>query len=134
MYLVPCSIYVYLSVSSCLISPYCSSTATIYLAPSRPRTSCFYHFLATHSPGIRTVSSHRPRIVRVAIYCATILCLFRTYSPISSNPASCIPIFSGDYSKIPSTCRFVCPPVICLDTLCWKPPWAWPMRGVVLLA
>ena len=131
MYLVTCSVSVYLYVSSSPLSSSHTSAATIELAPARSRTSYYYHFLANHAPGIRTVSSHRPRISRVAIYCATVLCLFRTYSPISSNPSSCIPIFRGNYYKITSTCRFVCLPVICLDTLCWTPPRAWPMRGVI---
>ena len=131
MYLVPCSVSVYLSISSSPLYPSPSSASTTALVPARSRTSYPYQFLAIHSPGIRTVSSHRPRIGCVTIYCANVLWLFRKYSPVSSKPASCISIFSGNYYKIPSTCRFGCLPVICMDTLCWNPPRARPMQGFI---
>ena len=131
MYLVPFSVSFYLSVSSSPLSPFLSSYDTTAIAPTRSSTSYSYHCLATHSPGIRTVSLHSPRIGLVKIYCATVLYLFIIYSPISSNPASCISIFSGNYYKIPSTCRVGFLPVICLDTLCLNPPRSQPMRGVI---
>ena len=133
MSLVPCYFYVYLYVSSSLPSPSPSpSTANAALLdPSRSSPSCYHHRLATHAHGSLTVSSHRSRIGRAKMYCATISCLFRTYSPIYPNPVSWIVISSGGYSQILSSCRVDCLPVIFLDTMCWNPLMACIVRGVI---
>ena len=77
MYLVTCSVSVYIYIYSSPLYPSPSSAATAALALVRSRTSCSHRLLATHAPGIRSVSSHRFRIGCVTIYCATVLNLFR---------------------------------------------------------
>ena len=95
-----------------------SATTTSDLAPAIPSPSCSHHLLATHAPDLRNVYSQRSIIGHVAMYSATIFCLFRTYAPISSNLASSISISIGRYSQLPSTCRFGCIHIIRLETLC----------------
>ena len=121
----------YLSVSSYSLSPSSPATAAVNLYPTSSSYSFSQHLLATHAPGILTFSSHRSRIGRVAMYCATVFCLFITYSPISLHPYSCIAVSSGGYYQLSSTFRFDCLPVILMDTMCWNPTRAWPMRGVI---
>ena len=65
------------------------------------------------------------------MYCASVFCLFRKYSPISLNSASCIAVSSGIYSQLPSTLRFGYLPVIRLSTLFLNPLRDRPMRGVI---
>ena len=120
-----------LSSTSSPLSPPLPSAADTLFVPAGSSPSCSHHLLATHSPDLRTVSSQRYIIVCVAMYCATIFFLFRTYAPISSNPASSILVPSGGYSQLPSTRCFVCLPVICMATLCWKNPKYLPMWGVI---
>ena len=55
------------------------AAANSALAPSRSRTSCYHHILATPDLSTHTVSSHRSRIGRVAMYCSTVFGIFRTY-------------------------------------------------------
>ena len=76
----------------------------------------------THVPGIHTASLKRSTIGCVAIYCATVLCLFITYASISSNLASSIAMYRGGYYQLPSNNIQVCLQVICWTTLCWNPP------------
>ena len=45
------------------------------------------HLLDTPTPPLGVVCSHRSRIGRVAMYCATVFCLFVIYFLISVNPA-----------------------------------------------
>ena len=71
-------------------------------APSKSNPSCSQHFLETHVPNLRNVSSHRPRTSRIKIYCGTIFCLFRNYTSTSSNPASCITYSKVGYYQLPS--------------------------------
>ena len=52
-------------------------------SPSMPNLSCYHHFLETHVPGLCTSSSQRSRIGRVAIYCAIVFCLLKTYASTS---------------------------------------------------
>ena len=118
---VTCSVTVYLSVSYFPLSPPPFVAATA-LAPVRSRPSFFHHIWSNHAHGIRTISLHSPIIGLVAIYCTTVLCLFRAYSTISLNPASCIAFSGGGYSQLPSPYRCGCLPVIILATLCWNPP------------
>ena len=94
-----------------------SSAASANLAPDSSSPSCSHHILATYSPGLCTVSLQRSKIDGVAMYCATVFCLFGTYAPISSNPTSSIAVSSGGYSQPPSSCRFGCLPIIRLATL-----------------
>ena len=63
--------------------PYNSSAAaSANLALARSRPSCFKNLLETQAPDLRTISSQRSRIVRITVYCATVLFLFRTYDTI----------------------------------------------------
>ena len=71
------------------------SSAIAYLVPARSSPSYYIHLLATHVPGIRTISSHRYIIGPVAMYYVTVFFLFVIYSAISSNPASCIAVSRG---------------------------------------
>ena len=102
------------------LSPYLYPSSASAAVLDLARSSIFYyhHLSDTHTPGIWTNSSHRSIIVRVEMYCMGILCLFRTYYPIPSNPASCITVSSGGYYQLPYTCRFGFLPIICLDTMC----------------
>ena len=45
-----------------------------------------HHLLDTHAPTLSVVYSHRSRIGRVAMYCATVFCLFVIDFLISLNP------------------------------------------------
>ena len=83
-----------------------SSTASNTLAPARSSHSFSHHHLATHVPGLRTISLQRSRIGGVTMYCAAVLCLFSKYAPFSSNYASSIAVPSGCYSEISSSCCF----------------------------
>ena len=68
----------YRSTSSPFIpSSLSAAAAATALAPDRSRTSCYYHLLSTQPPGLCTVFLQRSRIRHVAMYCATILCLFK---------------------------------------------------------
>ena len=119
MSLVPFYFSVYLYISSSTLSPSSSAAAAATsLATVRYRPFCYHLLLATHDSGIHTVSLYRPIISCVAMYCATVLCLFITYYPVYSNPASCIFVSIGGYPQLPPPCRFCCPLVIRLDTLC----------------
>ena len=100
------SFAVYLSVSSSPIPPTPSTDTAASLAPTRSRSSCYHKLLATHATGIRTISSHMSIIVHVAMYCAAVLCFFKTYPPISLNPASYITVSSVGYYQLPSNCLF----------------------------
>ena len=48
----------------------------------------YYQLLDTLSPPLVVVRLHRSRIGRVAMYCATVFCLFVIYFLIYVNPAS----------------------------------------------
>ena len=104
-----------------LLSPSAAASAAC-LAPARSMPSCSHQLFAKHIPVIRTVSSHRSRMFRIAMYCAIIFFLLRKYSPISSNPNFCIDVSSGGYSQLPYTCRCGCLPIICCSALCLNPP------------
>ena len=61
-----------------------------------------------------------------------IFCLLITHASTSSNPASCIAASKGGNYQLPSrNCRGFLP-VIHMDSLCWNPPIARPIRGVIV--
>ena len=124
----PVSAYLSSSSSSLFPSLYSASAATA-LSTDWISPSWSHHLLATHAPDLHTVSLQRSRISRVAIYCVTVFCLFRTYDPISFHPYYSIAVSSGGYYKLPPNCCFSCIPVIRLATMCWKNPSTLPMRG-----
>ena len=101
------------------------------ITPVRPIPSWYHHMFATHVPSIRTIYSQRSKNGRVAMYCTTVLSLFSTYASISPNRASCIAVSRGGYYNLLSNNLCVCLPVIHLETLCWNPPRARTMRGVI---
>ena len=123
---IPClwflPIAAYQSSSSTSLPSSLSSAAAAAAAAAFDTTSsipsCYHHILATHAPDLCTVSSHWSRISRVAMYCVTVLCLFITYAPISSNPTYSISVSTGGYSQLPSTHSFVFIPAIRLANLC----------------
>ena len=82
LWLLPVAAYLSSPFPSLYPSP-SSADAVATLAPASSSPSLSHHLLATHDPDIRTVSLQRSKIGRVAMYCATVFCLFRTYSPIS---------------------------------------------------
>ena len=71
-------------VSGCDVpSLHCSSSMSdsddvLSFSLYRSRQSCYKHLQDTHAPGFLTDCSHRSRICRVPIYCATIFCLLVT--------------------------------------------------------
>ena len=68
-----------------------SSTASAFsLAPFQLIPVCSHYRLGTRAPGRITSFSHRSRIVRVAINCATVFCLWRIEVRILTIPASFI--------------------------------------------
>ena len=129
--LLPVTAYLYVSYYSLSPYPPHPSAPTAALAPARSSLSCFHHLLENHAIGVCTVSSHSSIIVRLVIYCATLFFLFRTYSPISSSPASSIVVSSDGYSQLPSAWRFGFLQIIHLSTLCWNSPRDRPMQGVI---
>ena len=68
--------YLYSSYFSLPSSLSADSNAT-YLEPASSIPSCFNHLLSTQAPDLRTVFSQRSRIGHVAMYCATVLYVFR---------------------------------------------------------
>ena len=79
-------------------------------APTRYNPSCYHHIFDTHVPGLRTPSSRGSRIGCVTIYCAIVLCLFRTCASTSSKPASCISSSKGviPYAVLTPPCFSSC--------------------------
>ena len=73
---IPClwilTVDAYIPSSPPSIRPYQSSASAAALAPARSIPSCSYHILATHTPGLHTVSLYRSRIGRVTMYYATV--------------------------------------------------------------
>ena len=67
-----------------------SVAAAFSLAPFESIPVFSHHLLATHAPGRLTAPSHRSRIGRVAINCATVFCLQRIDVQIRTIPASFI--------------------------------------------
>ena len=76
------------------IYPAVSSSASTR-APSKSSPSCYHHRLETCITGRHTDSSYRSIIVRIKIYCATVLFLHVIYSSSSSSPASSEPFPKG---------------------------------------
>ena len=58
-------------------SPYSSASAAVSLTPARSSTACLHHCIPSRAPHFLSAVFHRSRIVRVAIYCVTVLCLRR---------------------------------------------------------
>ena len=107
-----------------------ADTAACFCAPSRSILVCFHHRQYTCMPGRRVACSHRYRIGRVAIYCATVFCLRIIDVRIPTIPASLITPASGGHIQLPS---FLCRgflPVIFLATLDWKLSRAFSICGV----
>ena len=100
-------------------------------APAKSNPSYSHHLFETRIPGLRTASSQRSRIGRVAMYCATVFCLLRMYASTSSKPASRITSPKGEYYHQATGRHRGCRPVIRQANLCWNPPRARPMRGVI---
>ena len=106
------------------------ATSTVSLAPVRSMPVYSNHRIPTRSHGVLSVSSHRSRIDRVAMNCATMLCLRQMYSPIASNPASFLTAADDVGSHFPSGCCHRYLPVGLCSTWSWKPPSTRPIQEV----
>ena len=67
-----------------------AAASAFSLAPFQSITVCSHHHLGTRAPGRQIAFSHRSRIGRVAINCATVFCLQRIEVQILMIPASFI--------------------------------------------
>ena len=83
------------SVSSASTSS--SDAAVTSHAPTRSSIPFYHHLFTTHIPVICNVSSHRSKIGRITIYCASIFCLIITHASTSSKPASFIAVYKGGF-------------------------------------
>ena len=78
------------SAASAASAAYSSVAAEFSLPPFHLIPVCSHHLLWTRSPGRLTAPSHRPRIGRVTINCATVFCLQRIDVRIRTIPVSFI--------------------------------------------
>ena len=65
-------------------------TTAVYLAPSRSMTTYYHQQIPTRASFFLYVASQRSRSDHVAMYYATMFCLFLMYVSIVSNPASAL--------------------------------------------
>ena len=107
-----------------------SAAAAVSLSPVSYMPACFHQTIPNLAPGVLSVASHRSRSGCVAMYCPTVFCLLRMYSPIASNPASSLADAAKVYSHLPYARRRRSLPVNSFATWSWNPPRTWPMRGV----
>ena len=105
---------------SVLVSGSAASAAAFSRAPFKSIPVYSHHRLDTRAPGRRVACSHRSRIGRVTIKCATVFCLRRIDVLIPTIPVSFITPANGGYNHLPSFRRRGCLPVIFLATLDWK--------------
>ena len=54
-----------------------AAAVAVSRAPSRSSPACSHHRIPTYAPHFLSAASHRSRIGRVTIYCATVFCLRR---------------------------------------------------------
>ena len=97
-----------------------NSAADLFCAPYKSKRSCSNHHRYTHAPSLQVDRSQRSIIRRVAIYCATVLCLLVMYVPNSSKPASTISSSKYGYSQLQSPRLSGCLQVSRWATLCQK--------------
>ena len=64
-------------------------TTAVYLDPSRSMTTYYNQQIPTHSPFFLSVASQRSRSDHVAMYYATMFCIFLMYVSIVSTPCLC---------------------------------------------
>ena len=88
-----------------------AAASAIFFASSKYRTACYHHRQDTLAPGLRAERSHSSRIVRIAIYCATVLCLLVMYLPTPSKPVSIISSSNDGYSQLLTPPSSRLPPV-----------------------
>ena len=114
------SLYSTSNSSSDSVSDLVGDSAARFFAPSRSNLACSHHRQDTLAPGRQVACSHRSIIGRVAIYCATVLCLRVIDFRIPSSPDSPSASARGGQSQIPSYFRCGCFPVSLLANLDWK--------------
>ena len=85
------------SLSNSSPSESATTSAVLFLAPSKSRPACFYHLRDTLTPSLQADQSQRSRIGRVAIYCVTVFYLLVMYFPIPSKPDCTIASSNGGY-------------------------------------
>ena len=95
-----------------------AAASAIFFASSKYRTACYHHRQDTLAPGLRAERSHSSRIVRIAIYCATVLCLLVMYFPTPSKPVSIISSSNDGYSQLLTPRLLGCLPLSRRATLC----------------
>ena len=91
---------------------------------------CSHDRRDTCAPGRRVAFSHRSRIGRVVMNCATVFCLWRIEVLIPTIPVSFIIPANGGYIQLLSFLCRGCLPVIFLVTLDWKLSRAFSIRDV----
>ena len=96
------------------------SAGALFFAPYKSRPTCYHHLRDTLAPSLRADRSQSSRIGRVAIYCATVFCLFLMYFPVPLKPDSVSASSNGWYYQLPSPCLLICLMVSRRATLCWK--------------
>ena len=99
---------------------FAAASAAFSRAPFKSTPVCFHHRRYTRTPGRRVACSHRSRIGRVAMNCATVFYLRRINVRIPTISVSFITPANGGYTQLPSFLCSGCLPVIFLSTLDWN--------------
>ena len=107
--------------SSILYLSASSAAAAVSLALDKSIPAYYYHRIPTRSPCFLSAASQRSINDRVAIYCATVFCLWKMYVSIGSNPACVLAASADVYSHFPSSLRRGKRPVSRHATWSWKP-------------